>query len=345
MELLLSRNPQCTNNFSYNSVRDRYIELAETADQFNIATGYISNESIVELERLVNYRQNSLSVNLLIGMNYLDRFTRLQYDALKRLSQKFLEDHTGNIYVSKEVRYHGKMYSFVKNGVCTAAFIGSSNLGSFTGTSSDLIESDLFVEGNDAVLFDNRIQNIITSLGTNFADVPEVTEFQNAEFTLLNGHSFVRKLPPNRVHEIEAKQLATSIEIPLKTEPKSNLNAYFGAGKIKGRYSPRNWYEVELIINKGIPNYDLLPERDVVFTVVTDDGYEFQCQRQGDYGKNFRTLNDLKILGKWIKGHMEAEGALKLGEVVSAETLSRFGKTKLVLTKTSEPGIWTLKMV
>ena len=76
MELLLSRNPQCTNNFSYNSVRDRYIELVETADQFNIATGYISNESIVEFERLVNYRQNSLSVKLLIGMNYLDRYTR-----------------------------------------------------------------------------------------------------------------------------------------------------------------------------------------------------------------------------------------------------------------------------
>ena len=345
MELLLSRNPQCTKNFSYNSVRDRYIELAETADQFNIATGYISNESIVELERLVNYRQNSLSVNLLIGMNYLDRFTRLQYDALKRLSQKFLEEHTGNIYVSKEVRYHGKMYSFVKNGVCAAAFIGSSNLGSFIGTSSDLVESDLIVNGNDAALFDNRIRDIITSLGTNFSDIPEVTDFQKAEFTLLNDHSFVRKLTPERVREIEAKQLATSIEIPLKTEPKSNLNAYFGAGKIKGRYSPRNWYEVELIINKGIPNYDLLPERDVVFTVVTDDGYEFECQRQGDYGKNFRTLNDLKILGKWIKGHMEAEGALKLGEVVSTETLSKFGKTKLLLTKTAEPGIWTLKMV
>ena len=26
---------------------------------------------------------------------------------------------------------------------------------------------------------------------------------------------------------------------------KSNLNTYFGAGKVKNKYSPRSWYEVE----------------------------------------------------------------------------------------------------
>lgn len=88
---------------------------------------------------------------------------------------------------------------------------------------------------------------------------------------------------------------------------------------------------------------DKLPKEDEEFTVITDDHFMFKCKRQGDYGKNLRTVGDLRILGKWIKGHMEAEGTLKLGEMVTEETLEKFHKSKLVFTPTKS-GIWLLKM-
>lgn len=60
------------------------------------------------------------------------------------------------------------------------------------------------------------------------------------------------------------------VRIPLKTEDKSNLNAYFGAGKVKGRFSRRDYYEVEIIISTKIPNRSLLPNKeDGNFTVIT----------------------------------------------------------------------------
>lgn len=262
MEFLLTKNPQFSGKFESREVKDFYKDLVEDADQFNIATGFVSNVSILELEDLVTYRQKNtakaMKLNLFIGMNYIEQFTKLQYDALMELNKHLQMDNLGDVFVSKELRYHGKMYSFLKNGVCEAGFIGSSNLGSFKAG-------------------------------------------------------------------------------------KSNLNTYFGAGKIKGRFSPRNWYEVEIIISKKLENLDKLPQEDEEFTVITDDHFMFKCKRQGDYGKNLRTVGDLRILGKWIKGHMEAEGALKLGEMVTEETLEKFHKSKLVFTPTKS-GIWLLKM-
>ena len=344
MDILLSKNPIYKNRINANTVQDYYVKLVQSATTFNIATGFISNESIVELESLVKYRKGSLSLNLLIGMNYLDKFTRLQYDALRRLSQTLYNNRIGNIFVSKEVYYHGKMYSFEENGVCTGAFVGSSNLGSFVNSSTSLVESDVFIDGDDAQKVNSRIRDIISVIGTNFADVPEITDFRSSDFSLLNNHDFVQKVTPERVTELEQKKTGIVITIPLKTKPKSNLNAYFGAGKIKNKYSPRNWYEVELIISKKNPHYNMLPPAEIPFTVVTNDGFLFQCKREGSYGKNFRSTPELTILGKWIKGHMEAEGALKLGEPVTEDILTRFGKTNLEMTKTSEEGVWLLKM-
>lgn len=344
MDLLLSKNPIFGDCVKAHAVSDHYVKLVRSATTFNIATGFISNESIVELERLVNFRKGTLSLNLLIGMNYLDKFTHLQYNALRRLSQSLNDNGTGNVFVSKEVYYHGKMYSFEENGKCTGAFVGSSNLGSFVNSSNSLIESDVFFDGTEASIVNTRIRDIISCIGTNFVDVPDITDFRKADFSLLDNHEHVKKVTQERVNDLERKKTGAVVTIPLKTEPKSNLNTYFGKGKIKDRYSPRNWYEVELILGTDLPHKDLLPPKKVPLTVVTDDGFQFQCERQGDNAKNFRSKDNLTILGKWIKGHMEAEGALSLGELVTEDTFTKFKKRNLVLAQTSESGVWLLKM-
>lgn len=349
MDFLLTKNPQFSAKYKTREVRDYYKDLIEDADQFNIATGFVSNASIIELQDLITYRQSSAKVmklNLFIGMDYIEQFTKLQYDALIVLNEHLKKDKLGDIFVSKDLRYHGKMYSFMKNGVCQAGFIGSSNLGSFLGTTSDYIESDLLLRNEAAETLNTRINNIIEALGTNFSDLPKIVDFKEPTFNLLDDNSYVKKVPVNEYKEICSKSLGYSIAVPLKVgakASKSNLNAYFGAGKIKGQFSPRNWYEVEIIISNRLEDLDKLPRKDEEFTVITNDCFMFKCKRQGDYGKNLRTVGDLRILGKWIKGHMEAEGALKLGELVTEATLEKFQKSKLVFTPTKS-GVWLLKM-
>lgn len=343
MEVLFSKNP-ILRNLNTHCIADFYLELLDKADTLNIATGFISNESIVELKRIVECRNNALKLDLFIGMNYLDGFTRVQYNAIQELSSFLIEKNIGNVYLSQVAFFHGKMYSFANSEGCLGAFVGSSNLGSFVGTSQNLIESDIYFDATEAGIINDKIAKIIELLGTDLRYIPKITDFKKVDPNILDGYKYVERLSESDLLDAKRQGIDIKVEIPLKTTPKSNLNTFFGAGKIKGKYSPRGWYEVELIIGQKIPNRDLIPDKDSgPFTIITEDGYKFMCERQGDYSKNFRSSKDLKILGRWIKGKMENDGVLGLGKPVTRETLNIWGKSKLVLRKTMKD-FWLLSL-
>ena len=331
MELLLPANPIIQSQIHTNSISKMYNNLVETSTDLNIATGYITNDSVAALKQIVEFRDGALNLSLFIGMNYLEGFSRPQYYAVKELNKYLVENNVGTVYLSPQALYHGKMYSFMKGTRCLASFVGSSNLGSFVGTSQNFIEADILFQEKEGQEINSYISRITSSLGQRFEDLPELKSFKENETALLDGYSYVKKLTKEDVQNLWLTATNDFVDIPLKTEAKSNLNTYFGKGKIKGRYSPRGWYEVELIVSKNLIGRDLLP---LYFNVVTNDGYEFECSRQGDYDKNLRSSYDLKIMGRWIKGQMENCGALEVGKPVTEDTLYKFGKTSLRFTKT-----------
>ncbi len=337
MELLFTKNP-IIRSFSPKSVNEYRTNLINTAARFNIATGFISGDSIVELKRMVDFRQGGLFVNLFVGMNYLDGFTQLQYSKLKELDFFLRDKNWGRVFVSPNALFHGKLYSFTDaSNKCLGGFVGSSNLSSFLSTNQSYIESDVFFGGEEARLVDNNIKFIINDLGVHFSDAAPITNFLPPETDLLKGNERVRKLSEDEFGAAMSSLTGITVEVPLKTETKSNLNTYFGAGKTPGRYSPRSWYEVEIIVPKNTPNVELLPDKDAgPFKVITPSHYSFYCERQGDYSKNLRSSGDLRILGKWIKGEMENAGVIQCGEMVTSETLRQFGKSKIVFTKSTE---------
>ena len=347
MEILTSKNPMLRSINSKN-IGDYRASILYSASEFNIATGFVSSESLVELQRISELRKGELSINLFIGMNYLSGFTQLQYKVLERLDEYFRLSKTGNVYVSPKALFHGKMYSFNdSNGDCLGSFIGSSNLAGFLGVSQNNIETDIHYTGEEASLINKQISNIVHDLGIGFREAGTPTKFLPPEKNLLRDHERVKELPENEFNSILSSCDGSIVEIPLKAGSKyekSNLNPYFGEGKNKGRYSPRSWYEVELIIPKHTPNIELLPGKgEGTINVVTPDHFMFQCERQGDNGKNFRSSKDLRILGKWIKGEMENAGVIVCGELVTKETLMSFGKTKIVLKK-SKDNFWLISM-
>lgn len=343
MELLLSKNP-IIGSLHAKSVSDYFKRFVEDATSFNIATGFVSNDSIAALKQIIEFREGALSLNLFIGMNYLDGFTKLQYNAIKDLDKFLVGNQLGHVFLSPSALYHGKMYSFQKQSTCIGAFVGSSNLGSFVGTSNNYIESDLLFLNSEAKVINSSICSIIELLGKQLGDLPEITRFVAPEIKVLKDYSYVEELPPERLEQIKRSATGRQVVVPLKVEAKSNLNTYFGKGKIKGKYSPRGWYEVELIVSKSLPNVDILPDKEYgPFHVVTQDGFAFDCERQGDYSKNLRSSRDLKILGRWIKGQMENEGALRIGDPVTETTLQMFGKSAIVFEETSE-GIWVISL-
>ncbi len=341
--LLLSKNP-LTNSLKTKAVSDFVGDYIETATRLNIATGYISNESIARLKHLIEYRNQAMSLSLLIGMNYLDGFTKLQYDAVCELDEYLKERNIGHVYVSPRALFHGKMYSFMHEDHCLGAFIGSSNLGSFIGTTQNYIEADICFPEDCGRPINQQIEKLTESIGKPITEAAPITSFKTPG-DLLDGYEHVEKLSHDEYRRLRNKSSDIRVIIPLKTCPKSNLNSYFGAGKIPNRFSRRDYYEVEIILSKNLENLSFLPDKEEgSFSVITPEGYKFECSRQGDYGKNLRSSNDLRILGKWIKGQMENAGALKLGERVNEDTLEKFGKKNMVLTQSIDKSFWLLTL-
>lgn len=97
-------------------------------------------------------------------------------------------------------------------------------------------------------------------------------------------------------------------------------------------------YEVEIIVDKRFTDKPWYPSGKIM--VITDNGYQFECSVQGDNKKNFRSVGDLRILGKWLKGRLEASGVIKVGERVTEDALESYGRRSVMLAPTSIDKIW-----
>jgi HKD family nuclease len=318
---------------------DLFITHSETTQ---IASGYISEEAIADLINLYETGYNK-PLFLIVGMHYFDGFTYGQYNALLRLSNILSSKNLGGVYISCVMKYHGKIYSFSINNK-TSAIIGSSNLTKISSTANERVyDTDLLINEDTAA---NDIEKFITDLKNKFCK--EINTIQAADIKIIEpSNLFDNYIDVERARAEDIIPLLTNIsfDIPLKTCEKSNLNCYFGKGRknfANGVVLPRDWYEVEIIVSAAITRHKNYPQKNKRFWVVTDDGYKFECSTSGDDSKNFRSAEDLKILGRWIKGRLENRKALNPGDKVNDATFEKYGRNFITLTKTKTNNTWYL---
>ncbi len=340
MNILLSNfNPVKFDNVV--SGRDNFMKNLALSDLVRIGSGYISADALIELLRTVEIN-NKPAIELLIGMHWFDGFTKTQYNAALTLHNFLIANQLGFVKLSRAMKFHGKIYSFHKDDKPFSCMLGSSNLSSLL-SANKIYEIDYSLSTLQEILTaDNYLQQITSKLGTNLDEL--VIENFNEYNPLLDDQYGVEKVSQQEVSLLFLDVHEYTFKIPIKTEPKSNLNVFFGKGRENARHfiTPRPWYEVELIVSNSITSRNGYP-RLRTFTVLTDDGWKFNCKTSGDYSKNFRSEDDLKILGKWLKGKLENSGALKIGEPVTKKVLDLYGSHNLELLSTSNPDIWLLK--
>ncbi|MBA4317988.1 MAG: restriction endonuclease [Flavobacterium sp.] len=342
MEFLFSNLPPLKTKSE--SFSDKFDKLLYETEVINIATGFITADSLVELKKIVELNHKP-RVNLLIGMHYFNGFTKKEYDASHYLNDYLLSQNLGSVFLSTAFKFHGKLYSFILNDTPFASIIGSNNLSSLTEWSRVYEASLLFYEKQknaELLTFINKLISISKPLKE-----CSITNF-NTHNNLLENHDNVEKIDkPSRK---TFQNCSDKFIIPLKageSHTKSNLNVFFGEGRkdTRGLVKPRHWYEIELIIPKEITSNKHYPKANTsssVFDVITDDGWKFKCKVSGDYSKNFRSNGDLKILGRWIKGRLENSGCLKVGELVTEEVLNKYGRSNFELIKGDCPNLWYL---
>jgi len=328
---------------------EAFYDLLPQSDRVDIAVGYITADSLLELQKVVEWN-NLPMLNLTIGMHYLDRFTKVQYNAAMELNDFLCSSGRGEVRLVTPFRYHGKLYAYSKNNTAFAGIIGSNNLGGIIADSKSRTFESSFLIDDPALALQMRgfIDRLVLRATENIGDL-DIQQF-NQYNTLLDDHENVQKVTQTVAAECLTARTAISYEIPIKTyevSPHSNLNAFFGKGRVSpnGILKPRHWYEVELIVPTAVSRQAGFPQaktESAVFQVITDDGWSFKCKVSGDDNKNFRSEGDLKILGKWLKGRLEQAGVLKVGEPVTAATLKAYGRSSFTFTKTTIPNLWYL---
>jgi hypothetical protein len=334
-------------------LRTKYPTYAETfkkylnnSDSLKIATGYISSDSAVDLKGIIEANHGP-KLELCVGMHFFEGLSPVQLDALRSLDQSLNEQQLGKVTMVTTFPFHGKMVSFSKEDQSIGSILGSSNLTNIVEGQRQYEADYLFESGNTASEISDFISELITHSSEPLSELDiKPTIPQN---NLLQDQLGVVRLVGKTKEEAIEDLSSTSFELPLKGDvsQKSGLNTYFGEGRKnqQGFVMPRPWYEVELIIPKEITTKEGYPQANsesASFEVITDDGWEFACKVSGDYSKNFRSEDDLKILGKWIKGRLENTGVLKPGERVTDETLSKYGRKSISFTKINGNNKWYL---
>lgn len=345
MELLTSNLPPLR-LAEFNTFIDTFYEQLSVNKEADIAVGYVSAESLAQLKQAIKL-YGVQKLNLTIGMHYIEKFTQLEYISACELNNFLKSNKIGAVKLVMPFKYHGKMYLYKNSGIPTSAIIGSNNLSGIIDSQRRVYENSVLV--NEKAMLDS-IDSFINSLYKKAAkdiDEVEIKEFKH-ENKLLNDLEGVSSINDTDISSAKTYRTSISFDIPIKpyeTAPKSNINTCYGEGrtnKYTGVTIPRPWYEAELIVPKTIysnPNYP----KGSSFSVITDDGYSFKCMAQGSPGaeKNFRSENDLEILGKWIKGKLVNAGVLKIGEPVTEKVLDDYGRNYMTLKKLKN-GKWFL---
>ena len=351
MDFLFSNLPPVRTKFS--TFADKFYSLIPEATRLDIAVGYVTADSLAELQQTIAYNENLEVLNLIIGMHYFDKFTKLEYNAAVALNDFLRKEKRGEVKLVRPFRFHGKLYAYSNSSGAFAGIIGSNNLSSIVESRTRIYEAAAIIDEQE---YAARIKEFIDVLSSDAADNIADCGITESDFKvynkLLEDHECVNKITNEEKADILSSLTDVTFKIPLikngNVPEKSNLNVFFGEGrlnKLKGVVIPRHWYEIELIVPSTITSSPDYPQKDTptaVFDVVTDDDWKFSCKVSGDYSKNFRSEDDLKILGRWIKGRLENSGALEVGQLVTPETFRRYGRDNFILTRTKTPNLWYL---
>ncbi len=344
------------------TILDCFSEQIKKADRVDIAVGYVSNASLIELAKMVD--ECSISkICLNIGMYYIEGMPEGAYHTAIRINEKWRESNSGEIRIIKTMKYHGKVFCFYKEGKPFSAIIGSANLGVIKLEANNRRQYEIaaITEEVEEVL---KIAQHIDSLkqancSENIGKINNMPLIREKNMAL-NEVELVTSVPHSNVEFYERCKAYVSfflkLKVPKATErhiddgkhyTKSNINVCYAAPRSKRK--PRDWYETQLTVGADIYRMDGYPEKNKPFFVVTDDGYWFKAHTTSDNNKQFSAVGDELIMGRWLKGRLAAAGIVKpvndtskdterLG-MITEEMLKEYGCDRLEFKKTGQTAL------
>lgn len=328
------------------------------SDRVEIAVGYISKASLLELNDLVRkYKIKNVCLN--IGMYMIEGMPESMYNTAKQISASWKADGIGEIRMIKTFKYHGKIYCFYKNGKVFAAILGSANLGVIKTEANNMRQYEVSIVTED----ENECAEIAELLSklkqkNCSADIDDIEGIKLIRETnaSLQGVELVKEIPKTEVSLYGQYKTATRFVLPLKVPSKaerfmddgkhytkSNINVCYAAPRSKRKN--RDWFETQITVASSIYKQEGYPEKNHPFLAVTDDGYCFKVHTTSDNNKQFSAVGDELILGRWLKGRLAAAGIVPVindtgadtnrDGMITKEMLAAYNAENIIITKTT----------
>lgn len=344
------------------SIIECFREQASRSNRIEIAVGYISKASLLELDQMVQ-ELGLQRICLIIGMYFVEGMPEASYHIACDINRKWREASIGEIRLVRTVKYHGKAYCFCQDDIPRTAIVGSANLGILKLEASNRRQYEtamLVDEPRDVVAIYEHIAHLSDdSISVNIANVVGMPLIREVN-TALNNIENVTKLPESEFDLYSRDKTDVSFVLPLKVPAyedrllddgkhftKSNLNVCYAAPRYARKF--RDWYETQLTVSKEITRLPGYPEKNKPFFVITDDGYWFKVHTTSDGNKQFSAVGNELIMGRWIKGRLAAAGLVNPVNntgldtdrrgMITQEILAAYGRDRLVLTKTSRKAL------
>lgn len=315
----------------------------ETATHIDIAVGYVSEKSLRWLNEIAQQRPE-LSINLTCGMHSREGMTQTQLTNAKALHETLSRSDRGGVYVTKRMKYHGKIYLFTSQAG-TSCYVGSANLSSILAGHTDTLEAGMFFPVAPESVTEHLKRDVYPQWEpVDTAGIPLIPDRSSP----MHNVEEAQEVSTAGVVQIMTSPATLTFYIPLKAHPASSLNAHLSGGGVRtqrfGGGLARSWYEGELIVGKAITQLPGYPKRGERFTVVTDDGWTFECMTSGDFSKNLRSYGDLSIFGTWMKSRLIEAGALEFGETATQSNIDRYGRKYMTMKYHPSFDVWSLDL-
>ncbi len=344
------------------TIADAFSRFFKETDRVEIAVGYVSRASLEELDFLAEQNKTK-SINLIIGMYYIEGMPEGSYHTAVKINKKWTDLSIGEIRMVRSLKYHGKLYVFIKDEKPIAAFVGSANLGVIKLEANNRRQYEIssvttdVAECTEIMCFIEKLKS--PNISANIADISDMPLIYETN-TSLTGIELVTQVPQSNVDFYRRCAAYASFLLPLKVPAyderhmddgkhftKSNINVCYAAPRSKRK--SRDWYETQLTVAKEITRIDGYPEKNVPFYVITDDGYWFKAHTTSDGNKQFSAVGDELIMGRWLKGRLAAAGLVnpvndtqldvdRTG-MITQEMLQEYGCDALYLKKTGQTAL------
>lgn len=361
MKLLYSDMLPLATTEEQTTIADAIHQQLSNTDSVEIAVGYVSAESLLELDHLIK-EAGTKHICLTIGMYYIEGMPERSYHIARRLNDEWQKAGIGEIRLVKPFKYHGKVFCFLKNGKPVSVILGSANLGVIKLEASNRRQYEiaaLITDSDETAETLEHILKLKKNCTANIEDLDFMPIIRERN-TSLDGIELVSPVPKANVDFYKTCTPLVRFYLPLKVPKaserhlddgkhftKSNINVCYAAPR--NRRKARDWYETQLTVNAKIYRMPGYPEKNKPFFIITDDGYWFKAHTTSDNNKQFSAVGDELIMGRWLKGRLAAAGIVtpvnNTGEdtertgMITQEMLQEYGCNQLLFEKTGQTAL------